>query len=501
MKKEMKRKTSEIKRLRVLATAFRPAAETAVRLAIGVERRFAAKTLFGSAATFGGVGVEAIASAFAFGAVELARPDGSFFVVEFFADAATAFAALFGAKFFAELRIRFAASRFGEALETRVEASTSRRRVRVFAVRNIRFFPDFRSFRVVFFRRVSHFDFGNFERAQPRFGRRCVVGRSSGSVKFGDFFRSQAAELSRRHFAEFDRADLNALQLHHFVSEARQHATDFAVFPFRQGDFENGTHFVAGFNNDVVRLNDAFGNVDAAFEVAGEFAIDESGDLHFVFFRRFETRVGQAFGERAVVGEEDKAFAVLVETADGEESAEAFGDEVENASPTLRVAVRAKRVFRLVEGEVNRFRFRERFAVDADPLFVRENADAEFRNDDAVELDASFLDELFALASASVSGRGENFLQAVSEFFGERVVGVGGFRFFDRSRRVRENGVGGGAFLTGIGEARSPGFRSAGRIESRLAVAGLRLRTRMAGAGGHGNLRKTSTRQKCAVGK
>ena len=73
-------------------TAFRSAAEVAARLAVSVERRFVAETLFRSAATFRSVGVEAVATAFAFGTVELARADRSFFVVEFFADAATAFA-------------------------------------------------------------------------------------------------------------------------------------------------------------------------------------------------------------------------------------------------------------------------------------------------------------------------------------------------------------------------------------------------------------------------
>jgi hypothetical protein len=244
---------------------------------------------------------------------------------------------------------------------------------------------------------------------------------------------------------------------------------------------------MAGLNDDVVRLHDPFGDVDAAFEVASEFVIDESGDLHLILFRRFETRVGEAFRERAVVGEKDKAFAVLVETTDREETAELFRNEIENAPSPLRVAVGAKGVFRFIESEVNRFRFRERFAVDADSLFVREDADAKFRNDDAVDFDAPFGDEFLALASTSVAGRGENFLQAMPEFFGERIVRVDRFRLFHRS--VRKNGIGRGAFATRIRETRTAGFRSARGIEARFAIPRLRLWARVSGTS-HRNLRK-----------
>ena len=76
---------------------------------------------------------------------------------------------------------------------------------------------------------------------------------------------------------------------------------------------------------------------------------------------------------------------------------------------------------RLVDGEVDELRPRQRFAVDANFLLQRIDARAKLRHDLAIDFDAAFANQFFAFAPAGDAGLGENFLQPLAAV-GRRTV-------------------------------------------------------------------------------
>ena len=120
----------------------------------------------------------------------------------------------------------------------------------------------------------------------------------------------------------------------------------------------------------------------------------------------------QAVGQFAVVGDEDQAFAVHVQSSDGEQPCVAVRDQIDDPRPACLVAIGRDHASGLVHSIVNAAAQRKRFAIDADILRVHLNAGAEFGHDLAIDLDAARGDQLFTLAAAAETGGGEDFLQA-----------------------------------------------------------------------------------------
>lgn len=171
---------------------------------------------------------------------------------------------------------------------------------------------------------------------------------------------------------------------------------------------------MARFHADVVRLNDPLGDMNPFFKLSNQIRLDQSGDLNLIFFRNLITGMSEPFGQRPVVRQENQPLAVKVETTDRKDAAERGGNQVDDPSPTLLVAMGAKEPFRLIDRQIDRARFRKRFAVHPDSLRQRIGPNAEFRDDFSVQLDPARRYQFLTFPPAPETGRRQNLLNPMS---------------------------------------------------------------------------------------
>ncbi len=119
------------------------------------------------------------------------------------------------------------------------------------------------------------------------------------------------------------------------MTDSRSHAANLAVAPFANGQAQPGRwHVLAiadrhrsvwergrlGQQVDFGGPGPAVPKLDAAPEPFQCPEIRSALHLNEIGLRVFESRVGQPMGKRSVVGQEQEAFAVAVEPADGIDS-------------------------------------------------------------------------------------------------------------------------------------------------------------------------------------
>ena len=98
-------------------------------------------------------------------------------------------------------------------------------------------------------------------------------------------------------------------------------------------------------------------------------------------------------GELAVIGEQQKTFAMIIETAYRIDSRLHAAQQIHNSCPAFRIAHRRHAVARLVHGEVNQpFRSLNPFPIHFDVIAFKIGLGSEFGDDGAVYLDAAFQD-------------------------------------------------------------------------------------------------------------
>lgn len=99
------------------------------------------------------------------------------------------------------------------------------------------------------------------------------------------------------------------------------------------------------------------------------FAVDAALDVGDIGFGQAISRVGEAVGKSGIVGEDNQAGGVDVQSADAEDTLPG-GDEVDCPGSILRVEVGADDAFWLIEQEVNLWLALDAFVGDGDYVFV-----------------------------------------------------------------------------------------------------------------------------------
>jgi hypothetical protein len=164
-----------------------------------------------------------------------------------------------------------------------------------------------------------------------------------------------------------------------------------------------------GFYSAVVVESD----VDAGAEASEGFFVGAAADFDEIFFGNVGAGFGEFLGEGAVVGEEEEAFAGVVEAAYG---IDAFGERAEElhyGGAAFGIADSGDVAFGFVEHEVEEaLGWLDGFAVDADGVGVGIGFGAEFGDDLAVEGDAAGGDDFLGFAAGGDAGGGEDFLEA-----------------------------------------------------------------------------------------
>jgi hypothetical protein len=154
------------------------------------------------------------------------------------------------------------------------------------------------------------------------------------------------------------------------------------------------------------------GDVDAGAEACEGFFVGTAADFDEIFFGDVRAGFRKFLGEGAVVGEEEEAFAGVVEAADGIDALGERAEKLHDGGAALGIRDGGYVAFGFVEHEVEEALGRlDGFAIDADGVSIGIGLGAEFGDDLAVEGDAARGDDLFGFAAGGDAGGGEDFLE------------------------------------------------------------------------------------------
>lgn len=234
------------------------------------------------------------------------------------------------------------------------------------------------------------------------------VRKQSGATEQFPFFPLRKGHVGALgNVSKFNVFYTDALEFFHFVAGGLDHASDLAVLPFREDDGE----LARGDAGDFGRFGlVAVENFDAGRH-AGEFGIlDRTVDFDHVFLFVLVAGMHEAVGEASVVGEDEEAYGILVETPDRKYAFRDV-DDVHDPGVALRYAGRddAARLVHLIIDEL--LGFADGFVADFDPVDARYDRHADGRYL-AVDPHQPAGDEFFGFAAGSDSGSGEVFLKA-----------------------------------------------------------------------------------------
>jgi len=199
-----------------------------------------------------------------------------------------------------------------------------------------------------------------------------------------DFLAGQGADLPSGQTFQGDRADGDAGQHHHLMTELGQHSPDLAVLPFGEDQFEDRRVPLLGHRADPLGPDLPLGEPDPLGQLIESGALGTPGDDDAVQLLDAELGVRELVGEFAVVGHDHQPDAHLVEPADGVDPLGDFRQEVEDARPSRRVVVRRDVALGLIDGEVDQAFLLDLLAIDRDG------------DPPEVDLGPEFLDDLTA---------------------------------------------------------------------------------------------------------
>ena len=188
------------------------------------------------------------------------------------------------------------------------------------------------------------------------------------------------------------------------VPDFLEHVADLAVAAFDQSDFEpgivgfldlgdEGGSGLHGAGTGLAQQNPLAQFVQALFTGL-------AGDFHNVFLSDVGRSLHQLTGQIAVVGEQQQAFAGVVEAAHGIDALMHTLDQVHHGGAVLLIADRGDVALGLVEHDVHMaVGSAEELAIDADVVGGGIGLGAECGDDGAVNDDASFGDEFLGFAA------------------------------------------------------------------------------------------------------
>jgi len=242
-----------------------------------------------------------------------------------------------------------------------------------------------------------------------------------------DFFIGERAELADGEAARGDfSGDGDAVEIADDVADAGHDAADLAIFAFGDADFEDGAATFApedfeleAFGADGVLFLPATFRAEPhpffdSFEIGGAHAAIDFDDVGFF---DAEARVGEAVGEFAVVGHDERAAGFHIEPADGEDAFLEAGHEFADGFAVGGVIVGDEDAFGFIEevvdfGLLAQAAGFDGFFVDGDDIARGVDHDGHFGEDGAVHADAAAGDHGFTLAPGGDAAVGEETLEA-----------------------------------------------------------------------------------------
>ena len=201
------------------------------------------------------------------------------------------------------------------------------------------------------------------------------------------------------------------------MAEPGEHPADFAVLTLGQDHFEDRREPLMADDPHALGANLALGEPDALRQLVEDLSPGLSGDDDAVDLLDAELGVGELVGEFAVIGQEQEAHALLVETAHRVDALGDLGQEVDDAGFARGVVVRRDIAFRLVDREVDQPLALNSLAIDIDARLVGIDTGSEFADDLSVDRHAPLGDQFFASPARADSGVRQDFLEPFRSLF------------------------------------------------------------------------------------
>ena len=222
-------------------------------------------------------------------------------------------------------------------------------------------------------------------------------------VEVSDFFLSQISECSQWESIKGEISEHDSSEFHDRTSDGITHSSDDAVSSDMQFDFEPCV--VAGKfdNGDAIRFCETVFEFDTFLKFfefrwcIGEF----TADFCVIHARNFWTGMGKFIGEFSVIGQKEKALGVPVESADGKNSGQGFGEQINDSCSIFWILKWGDASCRFMEQDiVSFFGVKDGFIVDFDAAFSRDDEHAHFSHNFATDFDASLCNQFFCMTSA-----------------------------------------------------------------------------------------------------
>ena len=246
--------------------------------------------------------------------------------------------------------------------------------------------------------------------------------RPGGSRELADLQGSQGAKLARLHSFQGKPTHRDPLELRDGVPHRLEHPLDLVVLAFVQRDLQPGV--LSGLeHSDPVHRQAVALDVHSPPQAGQSVGVGDAVDLGVVDPRHFVTRMGDAFRERAVVGQEEEALGGDVQPPHGKEPGD-FRDEVHHRLAALGIVAGRDRPLRLVEQEIDGcVGSPHPHAVEANVVTHGVSLGAELGHDLAVDGDPALGHRLLRPASRSEPRAGQDLLQS---FFHAGIIPRGG---------------------------------------------------------------------------
>jgi hypothetical protein len=224
-------------------------------------------------------------------------------------------------------------------------------------------------------------------------------------AEFFDFLRGEVS-IAAGGEVEFEEADFHATEFFHQLAEVFEHHSDLVLAAFGEADFI--PRILAGLDEfDVGGRGAAAMQRDAGLKRFHLFIGEGPGNFHYIRFDDVGGGRCDAMGELAIIGEQQQAFAGIVEAADGEDALLHAAQQVHDGLAAFRIGHGGDALAWFVERDVDvGAGGAQQSAVDFDVVGFDVGFGAEFGDDLAVDHDAALQDHVFGFAAAGDTGLG-----------------------------------------------------------------------------------------------
>ena len=230
-------------------------------------------------------------------------------------------------------------------------------------------------------------------------------------AEFFDLARREGAIAAGRDI-EFEETDLHAAQFLHQTSKMFEHHADLILAAFLE------FHFVPRIVARLDQLDQRGRGLlaadrDAGCELCELFFGEVAVDLHHVGLLDVAGGGSDAMRELAVIGEQQQAFAGVVETANREDAFLHATQQMHDGLAAFGVGDGGDHFARLVQRDVDQLLGSlQQLAVHFDVVAGQVGFGAELGEDLPVDADASGLDQFFGFAAAGDTSLRQDFLEA-----------------------------------------------------------------------------------------